>query len=359
MKRNTGDKAQVDPHDPVETGRLGGKVRAARTPPKRRSEIAAVAAKARWANHERAPQALRATHAGDLEIGGSRIACAVLEDGRRVISEREMIKALGRARPGGQTYGRRGGDQTPIYLTGKALRSYFPDGFSVATIHYIPPGKSANTGTIAIGVEAGILPVICQIWTDAWHDGKLLASQIPTARRADIIRKGLEQVGIIALVDEATGYEVDRVRGSLAKILEAFIDKELAAWSKTFPDDYYRELNRLRNWQERRGSARPGCIGGFTNNVVYERLAPGVLDELRRINPMRETGRRSVQHHRWLTRHTGYIKLLEHLARVVTLMQVTSTWDEFITFLDRVAPRANTNLSLPFPLPPPTRLVPA
>jgi len=344
-------------HDPVETGRIGGKARAARLSPKRRSEIAAAAAAAMWtAKRAVAPQVVHAKNVGVLKIGGAEIACAVLEDGRRVLSEREMIKALGRANAGGQTYLRRGADQVPIYLAAKVLRPYFPEGFQVPTVHYIPFGKTAKTGTAAIGVEASTLPVICQIWTDAWHDGKLRADQHATARRADAIRKGLEHIGIIALVDEATGYEVDRVRGSLAAILEAFIDKELAAWCKTFPDEYYVNLCRLKKMPHKPGSARPGCFGGLTNNIVYERLAPGILDELRRINPIRESGQRSAKHHQWLTRQTGYLKLRDHLAKAVTLMEVTSTWEEFLLFLDRFAPRVNRNLSLAFPLPKPSRL---
>jgi hypothetical protein len=40
-------------------------------------------------------------------------------------------------------------------------------------------------------------------------------------------------------LDEATGYQRDRARDALEKILEEFIAKELRPWVPTFPDAYY------------------------------------------------------------------------------------------------------------------------
>src|SRR5439155_16246024 len=103
----------------------------------------------------------------------------------------------------------------------------------------------------------------------------------------------LAHVGIIALVDEATGYQEVRTKDALAKILEAFIDKELQPWIRTFPADFYRELFRLRGLDyESENVKRPQYFGILTNNIVYERLAPGVLDELRVVTPKDEKGRR-------------------------------------------------------------------
>jgi hypothetical protein len=47
------------------------------------------------------------------------------------------------------------------------------------------------------------------------------------AKQAEILVRGFAGVGIIALVDEATGYQQDRARDALSRILEAFIAKEL------------------------------------------------------------------------------------------------------------------------------------
>jgi len=57
--------------------------------------------------------------------------------------------------------------------------------------------------------------------------------------------RGFARVGIIALVDEATGYQEVRNKLALQAILDAFLRKELAAWAKRFPDGG-RQLRRQR-----------------------------------------------------------------------------------------------------------------
>src|SRR5260370_28172120 len=85
-------------HDPRESGREGGRERAARLPAEARSEIARRAAQKRWGT--RSTTVLQAKHAGDLNIGDLTLACAVIDDGSRairVISHSTMLTALGRS----------------------------------------------------------------------------------------------------------------------------------------------------------------------------------------------------------------------------------------------------------------------
>jgi len=69
------------------------------------------------------------------------------------------------------------------------------------------------------------------------------------AERAEILLRGLAHVGIIALIDEATGYQTIRDREALQAILDAYLRKELAAWAKRFPDEFYEQMFRLRGWR--------------------------------------------------------------------------------------------------------------
>lgn len=78
--------------------------------------------------------------------------------------------------------------------------------------------------------------------------GALQSNQIHFAKQCEILVRGFARVGIIALVDSATGYEKVRARQSLEKILEEFVAKELQKWLKTFPDDFYHEIFRLNRW---------------------------------------------------------------------------------------------------------------
>jgi P63C domain len=97
------------------------------------------------------------------------------------------------------------------------------------------------------------------------------------AQQCEILVRGFARVSIIALVDEATGFQRDRAKNALAQILEAFVAKELQPRIKTFPDDYYAQLFRLRGLEYPNDSVkRPQYFGTLTNDIVYKRLAPGV-----------------------------------------------------------------------------------
>jgi hypothetical protein len=157
----------------------------------------------------------------------------------------------------------------------------------------------------------------------------------------------LAEVGIIALVDEATGYQSTRDREALQAILDKYLRKEFAAWAKRFPDEFYREIFRLRGWDWNAMSvARPGVVGKYTNDIVYERLAPGILEELRQRNPVRESGHRKAQHHRLLTDEIGHPALAQHLHAVIGLMRASATWEGFKSLLDRAFPKKGTQMAL-------------
>ncbi len=151
--------------------------------------------------------------------------------------------------------------------------------------------------------------------------------------------RGLAHVGVIALVDEATGYQEKRARDALHKILDEFIATELRDWTKTFPDEFYKYMFKLWGWEHISFSTqRPAYVGKLTNDFVYERLAPGVLEELQRINPPRR-GRRQHHHHRWLTEDVGHPKLREHIAAVMAIMRLSLDKKKFIANLNRAFPK--------------------
>lgn len=160
--------------------------------------------------------------------------------------------------------------------------------------------------------------------------------------------RGLAEVGIIALVDEATGYQRDRARDALAKILEDFVAKELQPWVKTFPADYYAHLFRLYGLPyppEGNKSWRPAFIGNITNDVVYARLAPELLPELKRAASKSE---RKAKLHQWLTNEIGHPKLREHLASIVTLLKISKTPADFKEKVDLVHPPFGKTMLLDF-----------
>jgi P63C domain len=322
----------------------GGKARMELLSPDGRREQARAAADARWKRRS----ILRATHDSmdhPLKIGDVEIDCYVLEDGTRVISQRSMIRAVSLTR-GGARYPAevsRVGAELPRFATQMWLKPFISNELELALSK--PILFRAGAGT-AYGYPATILADVCDAVLKARDANATGVRQAPIVQQADLLVRGFARVGIIALVDEATGYQNDRARDALAKILEAFIAKELQPYLPTFPADYFKEMFRIRGLPFPDGSVkRPKYFGVLTNDIVYKRLAPKVLDELKRVK-LEEGNPRDKLFQR-LTSNIGYPKLREHLGSVVTIMKLSRDWKEFMEKLDRIHTRYGDTIPLP------------
>lgn len=310
----------------------GGVARAEALNPTERSEIAAKAAAARW----NLPQA---THEGDLHLGDYILHCAVLEDGRRVLTQSDFMRALGRAR---QAKGRSyydGDVNLPAFLTAKNLKPHIePELYISSSQIEFKPLRGAK----AFGYSAELLPKVCDVFLKARDAGDLVPGQGHIARQADVLMRALAHVGIAALVDEATGYQEVRDRLALQKILEKYITDEWAKWTRTFPEDFYKHLFRLKGMEypPHDKAKKPSYVGHWTNDIVYSRLAPGVLEALRKVNPRSESsGTRKRKHHQHLTPDYGHPALKEHLSNVIFLMKTCGSDSEFKRRLEIAAPK--------------------
>jgi len=295
--------------------------------PEERKIISAKAIKARWDN-----PVLKVTHGQEdhpLIIGDIQIPCFVLEDGRRVLVQRGISAAIGLHRSASNSLS--------VFCQNKGIESFI--GENIVTALNKPIKFKTPLGAIANGYEATILVDICESVLRARDSEKLVKAQENIAMQCEILIRGLARVGIIALVDEATGYQDERKKDGLSLILEAFIAKELQPWVKTFPLDFYKQLFRLRGLEFNKDNIRrPQYFGMITNNIIYKRLAPGVLDELKKMTPRTKSGNKSVKYFQNLTLDTGYRKLLDHLSSVVTIMKLSATYEEFINTMDFIHP---------------------
>lgn len=322
--------------DPKVNGKKGGKTRSANMTPAERSEAARLAAEKRWGKRY-----VDATHVGQLVVDDMELDVAVLEDGSRVISQKTIMEALGRS----VTTGRHGRhDLRPPFLGAANLVPYFPDGLTdmYEPIDFKAPGQ----GSISTGFRAEILPLVCETYLSAREDGALIRSQLPAAQAAEILVRGLARVGIIALVDEATGYQDVRARDELAKILKAYVSPELQPWIKRFPDEFFEQIYRLQGWEFKPGtSKRSPYVGKLINKYIYEQLPPGVLEELRAKNPAVD-GRRAAKHHQFLTSGTGNVHLDRQISTVTTLMRIADDKKQFEDLFEKAFPPAQEKLPL-------------
>jgi len=300
---------------------MGGKARKDALTAVQRAEIAKKAADTRWS-------VPKASHFGILNFGDG-IPCFVLEDGRRVISGRGLTAAIG-MKGRGQGVTRISRHKLLSSSENSDLRLAIES--PIKFIGRSPKGLESASD----GYEAVVLQEVCEAILKARDAGLLTTEQDHRyARYADALIRSFAKVGIIALVDEATGFQYDRAKNALAEILEKFISKELQPWTQTFPSEFYEQIFRLHNWKFDPSSVkRPGVIGHYTNDIVYKRLAPGVLKELRDKNPVVD-GRRKHKLFQWLTGDVGNPKLKSHLDGVITLMRISDSWPQFRAFLKK------------------------
>lgn len=284
-----------------------------------------------------------ATHTGTLKIGELEIPCYVTESGERLLSGRGMQEALRLVDAEAPPSGQKPGSRMDRFLGTKSLKPliykrHAPDHFT--------PVKCVYQGMPINGYRAEVLVDICDAMLEA-RDLNMLDTprkQI-IAKQCDILIRGFARVGIIALIDEATGYQRDRARDALAKILEAFVAKELQPYIKTFDSVFYEQMFRLRGLQypPEKANYRPSYFGHLTNDIVYSRLAPGILKALKE-----EAKKEGIKTHlhRHLTPGYGKLELIKHLSLVIAYMRDSADWRGFIEKLNKYAPRFNETIPL-------------
>ena len=330
----------------------GGKNRAISLSPSRRSEIAKNSANARWAQSVQIPRAEFGSSETPLKISGIEIDCFVLNNGMRVISQRGMFRGLGTTRGGAREDMKldEHGAELPRFANPNWLNPFLNIDLEMALrnpILFSAPGTPR-----AFGYPATILPEICAAVLAARASGEAGPRQENIVQRCELLLRGFARVGIVALVDEATGYQKVRARDELQKILAAYIAPELLPWAKRFPNSYFEQLHRVRGWNYEPGSnARNAYIGKLTNALIYEQLPKGVLDELRSKNPHDPvTKRRKHTHHEFFTSDIGHPHLEKQIIVVTTLLSISDEWSDFTRYFSKKFPPGPGDLfALPAP----------
>ncbi|MHB1516519.1 MAG: P63C domain-containing protein [Acidobacteriaceae bacterium] len=308
----------------------GGRARANVLSPDHRKEIARKAIATRWekagkgtseqvsALPDHAPKSLEnmdalpiALFPGKLKIGATEFSVYVLDNGKRVMAQREVVRVLT-----GNTKG--GLDR---YLETQNLRNYLDaKAIFAETERFQIPG----TRYTGIGYEASLLVDICDAYLRAREDGALASNQIDLAKQAEIITRACAKIGIIALIDEATGYGAFKKKQEYQLKLQAFIAEDMQDWARMFPPEFWFELARLEGIHYSPRS-RPLRWGRYIMAFVYDAIDGDVGKELRRKNPDPHF---KQNHHQWL-KEFGRQKVNDQIQRVVTIMKLCESMNDF------------------------------
>jgi hypothetical protein len=248
---------------------------------------------------------------------------AVLDDkdNTRVINMTSVFKAFDRVPRSNNRL-----INIPAFIDAQNLQPYIDQ--EVMTL--IKPIEYSSGKTTKTGYNALILPAICELYLKARRDGELAQKQENLAIKAEILLASFARVGVIALIDEATGFQRDRKIDALRLLLSKYIAEALQKWLPTFPDSFFSELDRLYDNEPTTPRNRPQYYGHFINKYVYDPMENGyVKAKLNELN-IDEQGKRRARFHQWL-KDEGRAVLLHQIGRVQMLMEMVPSIDQFKT----------------------------
>jgi len=188
------------------------------------------------------------------------------------------------------------------------------------TIPFDIPGEPFTP----IGYEATLLIEVCDKYLQAREAELLKKSQLKLAAQAEIVIRSCAKVGIIALIDEATGFQEYRKKNALRMKLQAFIAEELQEWARMFPEEFWLELARLEGVRYSARS-RPLRWGKYVMMFVYDAVDPDIGNWLRENNP---DPHYKMNHHQWLKKF-GRQRVHDQITQVVTIMKLCRDMTDF------------------------------
>jgi hypothetical protein len=284
------------------------------------------------------PKALKA---GPLTILNRTAPSFVLEDRRRIIASSGLLKLIGLSR--GSTYDN-GCVELPHFLrglSGSRLQTHVSQELRDVLngpIDFVPP----HGGRLAHGYEATVLVDLCNAINEAHEAGDLHPKQKPIAEHCDRLVHAIAKTGIIALVDEATGYQEERPAGDLQQAVTRFYVQDLPnEWKKQFDDEFYVPLGKILGLNPHSNNGAPSHRrwGQVTNELIYCRLGPGVLEKLKALVPSGKNRHRDNKFHQFLTQDVGIVKFTEVMTLVKGLLKCHTAYRPLVAQLDQMRGR--------------------
>jgi hypothetical protein len=306
----------------------GGKARAELLAPEERSRIARTAAQSRWENSP--PKAISGAADRPIRIADIQVPCYVLDDDRRLITMGGMVDTLNIARGGSM---KRGMSRLELFISGKFIKPFISSDLHERVRN---PIRFRIGKTFAYGFDSDTLIDIAEAVISADNAGELQTQQKGIAFQCRVITSGLTRIGLIALIDEATGYQTKRDSDELQKILEAYIRPEHRPWARTIPPEFTKEIYRVYGWSYSQSNRGPRYAGKLIRQLIYEKLPSPVLPELDAKNPSGAKYQRKHRHHQFLTDKIGLEHFKTQVVSVMTLLRASPDKETFQVLLERV-----------------------
>jgi hypothetical protein len=334
-----------------------GKARMEMLNPDERKALAKAAAKARWtksrdtliSNADDSDEMVAGTlpearFKGMLNLVGVELPVYVLENHQRVIGRTAVTEMLS---------GIKGGGALEKYLGVEALKPFISLDdllermvpFRLPEVEGLERQVKGLPADLVIDICKGFMTALECSYRSDYAGPKLTSRQAEMAVKAGMFVSACAKIGLDALIDEATGYQYERAEDALQVKLRAYLEEEMRAWEKTFPDELWKEFGRLTSWK---GSVtqRPKYWGHLVRELVYEYLDPDVTSWLKENVPQPRHGR---NWHQWLSSQYGLRKLVEHIWMVVGISKTCHNMAELKQKMAEQFGRVPVNLTLYLP----------
>jgi hypothetical protein len=272
-----------------------------------------------------------AEYPGLLKLGDEyQLPCFVLSNKKRVLIMREVVHLL--------TGNRKGGFER--YTNAAGVREWMPQKF-VDRPHKEAAIAFRVSGQIAYGYEADDVIAICEAYLKARQTGTIKPTQHGLAERAEVIIRACAKTGLVALIDEATGFQAVRDAEDLQVRIRAYLSDTLNEWTRTFPNEFFDNFYRLEGRPVPvPRKPYPKRFGRYVMQFVYDTLDPGIADWLRKNNPNPQW---KEHHHQWFNKEFGYPKLKFHLMEVMGIQKASTTLERFKENIARAYAEARDN----------------
>ncbi len=304
----------------------GGKARSEILTPSERQRIASEAAKVRWAGD--LPKAISGSDDKPIRIADIAVPCYVLDNKYRVIATNGMLDTLNIARGGAMKGGM---SRLELFVSGKLIKPFISDDL-LERVRI--PIKFRVGRNIAYGYDSDTLIDIAEAVIQADNEGKLQKQQSGIAHQCRVITSSLTRIGLVALIDEATGYQIKRDKNELQQILSAYLLPEHRPWMQTIPEEFTAEIYRVYGWERKQNNRGPRYAGKLIRQLIYEKLPKPVLPALDEMNPTNDKYQRKHRHHQFLTDKQGLDHFRSQVITVMTLLRISKSKVEFLRHLE-------------------------
>jgi hypothetical protein len=300
----------------------GGRARAERMSPEQRAENARVAAMGRW--DPSLPKAVSGGVETPIKIAGIEVPCYVLDDDRRVIATSGMLDTLQLARGGSMI---RGMNRLELFVSRERIKPFISNELLERIRN---PVRFRIGNNVANGYTSDTLIDIAEAVIAADNSpAGLQKQQAAIAFQCRIITSALTRIGLVALIDEATGHQTKRDKDALQQLLGAYLLPEHRPWMKTIPDDFTKEIYRVYGWTRTTNNRGPRYAGKLIRQLIYERMPKPVLPALDQRNPTDAKYRRKHKHHSFLTPEQGLDHFRTLVITIMTLLRISRNKAEF------------------------------